>query len=103
MDAIAFVLSMTFVAVVFVAFDRLVRLLGGLAGAIRYSVAPTMVDGVRSWSQDGGAAGTGAGPDEDAPDQDAGPTGGDAEVHRDEGLVVPVERITRSGHLWAAA
>lgn len=91
LDAIGFVLASAFLGVAFAAFELLIRVVGGVAGAVRYSVAPSMAAGFRWWSAGwerravpGTRAGVGA-PDTGPPRDDDAGTG--------DGLVVPVERV----------
>jgi hypothetical protein len=96
MDALGFLLAASVLVATIAAFELLVRLLGGVAEAVRYTVAPSMATGFRSWVDDRGRAVT---PQVAA--DDAGPPGPgspDGDPIRDAtGLVVPIQRVKRDG------
>jgi hypothetical protein len=102
MDAIGLLLSATLVVTVFVAFELVVRFVCDAIDDVRYSVAPTVLGGLRAWGDERNEASVPdrktTGGDDQPPPPDPRP---DVTARRmaDGGLVVPVTRVTpdRSG------
>jgi hypothetical protein len=107
MDAFGFVFASAFLATAFTIFGVIGRILGVVAGEVRYTIAPTMVDGVRAWNSELGEARrarlAGAAPaDEGDPGTpDGGPDVDTATDRRDPGAVFPVQALPDRGwHLF---
>ena len=90
----------------FVLFYVLVRLLGDAVGEVCYTVAPTLLGGLRAWRE----RPAGSTPSAEAePPGDAAPPGIDSagprpeSGRRDPGLVVPMTPVTRHRTPCAAA
>ena len=104
MDAIGLMVSATLVVAVFVVFELAVRIVCDEIGDLRYSVAPTMLGGLRAWGDGSheGAVPTGGatGADDPPTPPDPGPDVTAPPVS-DGGLVVPVTRVTRGRSHYA--
>jgi len=98
-DAIGFALATAFLATAFTVFGIIGRIVDGVISEIRLTVAPTMVAGVRAWGDELPSArrrravvdessDDGAG-HEDTTERDGG--------RRDDGILVPVQRVRRGG------
>jgi hypothetical protein len=99
MDAIGGVIAASLVIGVFVLFDAAVRIVCGAVGELRYSVAPTMVGGLRAWVEErravepaAGVRPTGPGGGEPPPGDGEAGAGWRA---RDGALVIPVTPVRR--------
>jgi hypothetical protein len=111
-DTIGFTFGTAVLMAAFTIFGILGRILDVVAGEIRYTIAPAMVDGVRAWGRETGAGGrrrvasegAAGGEGSDAADGTGGSPGGvpgDGEMAasggRDPGLVTPVQAVPRRG------
>ena len=97
-DTIGFALATAFLASVFTVFGMIDRLVAGVAGEIRYSIAPAMVSGVQAWRSEHPVREPFPGA---ADDGDVTPGGETAPDRHDPGLVVPVTSVPhRAWHLF---
>jgi hypothetical protein len=108
MDAIGFAWAAALVLGVFVVFERLVNALGDVVDAARWSVAPTVLGGLRAWGERASQAVPEAG-GSDVDEADTAPPPGPGGTRNAEGagrsddrLVVPVTRVEPRRRILAA-
>ncbi len=107
MDAFGFAFASAFLATAFTIFGVVGRILDGVAGELRYTIAPTIVDGMRAWGDElrdtGRTPASGTAPDDaDGRASTGGGSDGDASAdRRDPGAVVKMQALPgRSWHLF---
>lgn len=102
MDGFGFLFGTAVLATVLAIFGVVGRIVDGVACEIRWTLAPTLVDGVRAWGDElleaerSRAARTS--PDEaDGPGTTGGPEADAPADPRDHGFRVPVQAVSRRG------